>query len=487
MQIRSVLFIMGVLLACVGVSLLLPLGVSLLYDDGAFVGVLSSLGIVTGGGLVLAYTNRSERLLSLTVREGFAAVGLCWIAASFAGGLPFILTSQASLTNAVFEAASGFTTTGATIFGDVEALPKSLLMWRSLTHWLGGLGIIVLSLVILPLLGVGGMQLYKAEVTGPTPDKLTPRMHDTASMLWKVYCLMTAVQTVLLYFAGMDLFDALNHTFSTVATGGFSTRNASIAAFPSPFIQWIIIVFMFLAGINFALHYHVLCGRLNGYYSDKECTTYAAMLCWGTVIIVIMLVLGGFFQANSLGNLEYVVRAAAFQLVSLCTTTGFVSENYSGWPPLVLCIFLFFMFMGGCAGSTSGGIKTMRLAILMRMAYQEIFRLLHPHSVRHLKLGGRTVSPEVLSGVVGFLLLYMIVLTLCTALLTTQNMDLLSAFTASLTCLSNVGPGLGSVGPVDNFDHLTGLAKWILTLCMLLGRLEIYAILVLFIPEFWRR
>ncbi|MEG1610472.1 MAG: TrkH family potassium uptake protein, partial [Bilophila sp.] len=471
---------MGVLLACIGASLLLPLWVSFWYADGAFMGVLASLAIVTGGGLALAYSNRSEKLLNLTVRDGLAVVGVCWIAASFAGGLPFVLTSHASITNAVFEAASGFTTTGATIFGDVEALPKSLLMWRSLTHWLGGLGIIVLSLVILPLLGVGGMQLYKAEVTGPTPDKLTPRMHDTASMLWKVYCLMTAVQTVLLFFAGMDWFDALNHTFATVATGGFSTRNASIAAFPSPVIQWIIIVFMFLAGINFALHYHFLCGRGSIYYKDKECVSYTALLGGGSAIIAVTLVVAGLFSANTLAELEHVVRASVFQLVSLCTTTGFVSENYSSWPPLVLCIFLFFMFMGGCAGSTSGGIKTMRFAILMRMAYQEIFRLLHPHSVRHIKLGGRTIFPEVISGVIGFLLLYMIVLTLCTALLTTQDMDLLSAFTASLTCLSNVGPGLGSVGPVDNFDHLTTLAKWLLTLCMLLGRLEIYAIIVLF-------
>ncbi|MEG2004885.1 MAG: potassium transporter TrkG, partial [Bilophila sp.] len=288
-------------------------------------------------------------------------------------------------------------------------------------------------------------------------------------------------------FAGMDWFDALNHTFATVATGGFSTRNASIAAFPSPVIQWIIIVFMFLAGINFALHYHFLCGRGSIYYKDKECVSYTALLGGGSAIIAVTLVVAGLFSANTLAELEHVVRASVFQLVSLCTTTGFVSENYSSWPPLVLCIFLFFMFMGGCAGSTSGGIKTMRFAILMRMAYQEIFRLLHPHSVRHIKLGGRTIFPEVISGVIGFLLLYMIVLTLCTALLTTQDMDLLSAFTASLTCLSNVGPGLGSVGPVDNFDHLTTLAKWLLTLCMLLGRLEIYAIIVLFVPEFWRK
>lgn len=486
MQIRSVLFIMGVLLACVGVSLILPLAVSIGYGDGATKALLSSMVIITGGGLALAYTNRSQTLLNLTSRDGFAIVGLCWIAASFAGGLPFMLTSNLDLTDAVFESASGFTTTGATIIADIEALPKGLLMWRSLTHWLGGLGIIVLSLVILPLLGVGGMQLYKAEVTGPNPDKLTPRMHDTALMLWKVYGLMTVTQTILLYWAGMDWFDALNHTFATVATGGFSTKNASIAAYPQPAIQWIIILFMFLAGINFTLHFRFLRGEFTA-YANRECVFYTLLLLVGSIFIVIALVMGGFFPLQHFADVEPVIRAAVFQLVSLCTTTGFVTENYNVWPTITLSLILFFMLMGGCAGSTSGGIKSMRLLVLARLAYAEIFRLLHPHSVRHLKVEGRPLPTEVISGVVGFFLLYLALLMVCTFILSTQQMDLLTAFTASLTCLSNVGPGLGAVGPVDNFGWLSNTAKWILTLIMLLGRLEIYAILVLFVPEFWRR
>ena len=274
MQIRSVLFIVGVLLVCVGASLVLPLGVSLWYGDGAFLGLLSSLVIMVGGGLALAYTNRSQTPLNLTLRDGFAVVGICWIVASFAGGLPFVLTSTASVTDAVFEAASGFTTTGATIFADIEGLPHGLLMWRSLTHWIGGLGIILLSLIVLPLLGVGGMQLYRAEVTGPSPDKLTPRMQDTALTLWRVYCLMTIVLTVLLYIAGMDWFDALNHSFSTVATGGFSTKNNSIAAYPQASIQWILIFFMFIAGINFSLHAQALRGVVKVYLRDRECRFY---------------------------------------------------------------------------------------------------------------------------------------------------------------------------------------------------------------------
>ena len=486
MQIRAVLFIVGVLLVCVGGSLLLPIGVSLWYEDGAFVGLLSSLVITMGGGLALAYSNRSETVLNLTLRDGFAVVGICWIVASFAGGLPFVLTSTASVTDAVFEAASGFTTTGATIFANVEALPKGLLMWRSLTHWIGGLGIIVLSLIVLPLLGVGGMQLYRAEVTGPAPDKLTPRMQDTALMLWKVYCLMTLVLTVLLFIAGMDWFDALNHSFATVATGGFSTKNASIAAFPQASIQWILIFFMFIAGINFSLHAQAMKGVFRAYVRDRECRFYTGLLILGSAGIVLSLIRHGFFGAESLADIEKVVRAAVFQLVSVCTTTGFVTENYNVWPTLTLVIILMFMLMGGCAGSTGGGMKVMRLVMLFRLAYLEIFRLLHPHSVRHLKVAGKPVPTEVISGVVGFFLLYLIVTTIGTLVLAIQDMDLVSAFTATLTCISNVGPGLGSVGPVDNFSQVPMFSKWTLTLCMLLGRLEIFAILVLFVPEFWR-
>lgn len=486
MQIRSVLFIVGVLLACVGASVLLPLGVSLWYGDGAFLGLLSSLVIMIGGGLALAYSNKPEEELRLTLRDGFAVVGICWIVASFAGGLPFLLTSEASLTDAVFESASGFTTTGATIFPNVESLPHGLLMWRSLTHWLGGLGIIVLSLIVLPLLGVGGMQLYRAEVTGPTKDKLTPRMQDTALTLWKLYCLMTLVLTVLLYLAGMDWFDALNHSFSTVATGGFSTKNASIAAYPQASIQWILVFFMFIAGISFSLHSRALRGRLTAYFHDRECGFYAGLLLLGSAVIVITLVENGFFQADTLAELEYVIRAAVFQLVSICTTTGFVTENYNLWPSLTLVIILMFTFMGASAGSTGGGLKVMRLVMLFRLAYMEIFRLLHPHSVRHLKVAGKPVPTEVISGVVGFFLLYLMVTTVGTLILAAENLDLITAFTATLTCISNVGPGLGAVGPVDNFSHLPVLSKWTLTLCMLLGRLEIYAILVLFVPEYWR-
>ena len=284
----------------------------------------------------------------------------------------------------------------------------------------------------------------------------------------------------------MDWYDALNNSFSTVATGGFSTKNNSIAAYPQASIQWILIFFMFIAGINFSLHAQALRGVVKVYLRDRECRFYTVLLILGSAVIVAGLVEHGLFGMRSFPEFEAVTRAAVFQLVSVCTTTGFVSENFNLWPSITLVIILMFMLMGGCAGSTGGGVKVMRLVMLFRLAYLEIFRLLHPHSVRHLKIAGKSVPVEVISGVVGFFLLYLIVTTVGTIVLTVQDMDLVSAFTATLTCISNVGPGLGSVGPVDNFSHVPTLSKWVLTLCMLLGRLEIYAILVLFIPEFWR-
>ncbi len=487
MQIRAILFIVGVLLTCIGMSMVFPMAVSVGYEDGALSGLAVSLVCVAGTGLLLAGINRPRGPLQLTPREGLASVGLCWIVASFAGGLPYMFTGWMSVHDAVFEAASGFTTTGATILGDIEALPPSILLWRSLTHWLGGMGIIVLSLIVLPLLGVGGMQLFRAEAPGPRPDKMTPRMQDTSLVLWKMYCFMTLILIVLLHLAGMDWFDAVNHSFSTVATGGFSTRNASIAAFPSPAIQWILVGFMFLAGVNFALHYRLIAGDWRAYRRSFEFLVYAGMLAIGSCVVVAVLILDGFFPLQTLADLEPVVRAAVFQVVSICTTTGFITENYIGWPALSLGILLLFTCIGGCTGSTAGGVKVLRIVVLVRLIYREIFRLLHPHSVHGLKIDGQPVLPEILSGIVGFFLLYLLVLIIGTLLVAAQGIDLATAFTANLTCISNVGPGLGKVGPVDNFGWLPDFSKWVLSLVMLLGRLEFYAIVVLFVPEFWRR
>lgn len=486
LRAKIIIFIMGVLTVCLGLSMAFPWLVSLYYQDGAEWSLgLSMLAIITTGSAFCLAARKREKA-TLFHREGLAIVGLCWIAASLAGGLPYILSGHLNFTDALFESASGFTTTGASVLTDIEAMPKGILLWRSLTHWLGGMGIILLSLAILPLFGMGGMQLYKAEVPGPSPDKLTPRLQDTAMLLWKVYGLLTIVEIILLMLAGMDAFDAVNHTFATVATGGFSTKNASIAAFPSPAIQWIIITCMFLAGINFALHYRLLRGDLAVYRLDRECMLYTVLVLLGGALITAGLVWQGAMPFDSLHAAENTIRAAYFQAVSICTTTGFVSENFALWPAATLCILLFLMFLGGCAGSTSGGMKVMRIRVLYEVISQEIFRLVHPHSVRHLKMGGRPLAPTVVTGVVGFILLFLCLLFASTFILTIFELDLVTAFTASLTCLSNVGPGLGAVGPIENFSHLPNAVKWVLTLCMLIGRLEIYAIFILFVPEFWK-
>ena len=468
----------GVLLAALGLAMSLPLAVSLWHHESASSGLALALGLTLGAGLLLAIVCRPAGAVTLTLRDGLGIVGLCWLGASLAGSLPFVLGIGLSPADGLFESASGFTTTGATVMSGLDATPRGILMWRSLTHWLGGMGIIVLSLAILPLVGSGGMQLYKAEATGPTPDKLTPRIRDTAALLWKVYLLLTAAQTALHFAGGMSLFDSVNHAFATVATGGFSTRDASAGAF-SAYHQWVMILFMFLCGVNFTLHYRMLTGR-QSYTADTECVVYALTVAAGSAVVAVSV--GGLY-----GSAEETVRAAVFQVVSVCTTTGFATADFEKWPYLAQGVLVFFLFAGGCGGSTAGGIKFMRLIILAKVARRDLFRMIHPHAVLPLKISRRTLSPEIVSGVLSFFLLFMLVLGLATLMLTGLDIDPLTAFTATLTCLSNVGPGLGSVGPAENFAHLPAVAKVLLSLCMIMGRLELYAILIFFLPAYWKR
>ncbi len=462
------------------------LAISFYYNDGADKGIIISILATLACALFCmpAYWKKSS---NFTQQKAFATVGLCWVMTSLVGSFPFIFAGEVSFTDAFFESVSGFTTTGASIFTDVEVVPKSLLFWRSLTHWLGGMGIVVLSLALFSLLGVGGIQLYKAEVSGHMPDRLTPRLRDTASLLWKIYMSMTGILIILLYMGGMDWFDAINHSFATVATGGFSTRNASLAAFPSPFIQWSIIFFMFIAGINFTLHLRFLRGDYFCFFKNDECKTYFRLLLFSIIAICITLWAKNVFSVQSLSELEVLLRTVTFQVVSICTTTGFASDNYVLWPTFALGIILLLSLAGGCAGSTAGGLKILRIHILSRLALLENFRFLHPRLIRPFKMDNKSLTPTIIMAVVAYFLLLMGLLIVCTMLLLLLNLDLETAFTASLSCLSNVGPGLGSVGPVDNFAHIPNLGKWILSAAMLLGRLEIYAILVLFTPEFWRQ
>jgi len=377
---------------------------------------------------------------------------------------------------------SGFTTTGSTILIHIEELPQSLLFWRALSHWLGGMGIIVLSLAILPMLGVGGMQLFKAEVPGPTTDRLKPRIQDTATMLWGVYLLLTALETLLLMLGGMTFFDAICHAFATLATGGFSTRDASIAAFDSAYIDGVMTLFMFLAGVNFTLHFQALRGRLRDFHRNEEFRCYLGITLFATLLLLIFNWSGGIYQGLG-ANLRY----SLFQVTSILTTTGFGTADYEIWPVITQYTLLLLMFIGGCAGSTGGGIKVARILLLFKHAQVQLFRLIHPRAVRLVKLGNRPVDREVLQAILGFFALFIGIFVIASLLMAACGMDLVSGAAAVIACLANIGPGLGSVGPTDNYAHVPVVGKGILIFCMLMGRLELFTVLVLLFPSFWRK
>lgn len=461
--------------------MLVPVPFSLYYQSTDLAALLGSAAITSGAGIAMARGTRLTR--DVRVREGFAIVTFGWVLASLFGALPFMLSgATTSYTDAFFETISGFTTTGATIFADVEALPRGVLFWRSFTHWLGGMGIILLSLAILPFLGVGGMQLYKAEVPGPIADKLTPRVTETAKILWGVYIALSVGQTLLLMIGGLDLFDALCQTFGTMATGGFSTRNASIAAFPSPFVQWVIILFMFLAGANFALHYRFILRGVGVYLDDREFIVYAAIIGGASLLIYLLTAL----PAGRLVD-EAAMRAAIFQVVSLQTTTGFITVDYELWPFAAQLILFLLMFVGGSGGSTGGGMKVLRVYLLGKFVVSELNRLLHPHAIIPVRVRQQTIPRDVVTNVLGFSVLYILIFATGALLIAMMGYDMPTSFGAVAATLGNVGPGLGDVGAIDNYGAFSPAGKWLLSFFMLLGRLEIYTVLILFIPAYWRR
>jgi trk system potassium uptake protein TrkH len=408
-------------------------------------------------------------------------VALTWIVISIFGALPFYLSGAIPVyTDAFFETISGFTTTGATILQDIESVPKGLLFWRSMTHWIGGMGIIVLSLAILPFLGIGGMQLFAAEVPGITYDKLHPRITETAKRLWGIYFLLTLIQTGLLMLGGMDLFDGLCHAFATMATGGFSTKNDSIASF-SPFIQYVIIVFMVLAGTNFALHYIALHGKLKDVWRNEEYRYYISSIGFTTLFIALVLA----FSAGE--NFFDALRNSLFTVVSIITTTGFITEDYLLWPGFLWVLVFLLMFVGGSAGSTGGGVKVVRQLLLFKNSLLELKRLMHPQAVIPVRLNNRPVSQDIFFNVLAFFLIYLIVFAIGVFVMTMTGLSFNSAVGASAACLGNIGPGIGSVGPTGNFAHITIFGKWFLSFLMLLGRLELFTILILLSPAFWKR
>jgi trk system potassium uptake protein TrkH len=482
MRLRYTLHLVGILTFFLGLTMVFPLLFGLYYQDESVKPLLKSMAVTLGSGLVLYLVFRSARGGTMSHREGMGVVAIGWTAAGLFGALPYYSGGVFNtFADAFFESISGFTTTGASVLMNIEMVPRGFLFWRSLTHWLGGMGIIVLSLAILPLLGVGGMQLYKAEVPGPVPDKLKPRIRDTAMVLWKVYLLFSVAETLLLMLGGMDLFEALCHTFGTMATGGFSTRNTSIGSYHTPYIDTVVILFMLFAGINFSLHYQCLKGDLRVFWRNPEFRFFI-----GAVVIFVLAV--SFNVYNSVYNTcSEAIRFGAFQVISIITTTGYATADFEKWPSLSQNILLFCMFLGASAGSTGGGMKCLRIMLLLKHSYKQLFSLIHPRAVTHVKLGGRPVSNEVLHSIWGYFMLYLGLFILCSFLLAAMGVDVVTSFAAVAATIGNIGPGLGMVGPTDNYAHIPVLGKWLLILCMLLGRLEIYTVLVLFVPEFWRK
>ncbi|MCD4741909.1 MAG: TrkH family potassium uptake protein [Desulfobacteraceae bacterium] len=474
--------IIGVLLIFLSFAMVLPLVFSFHYNDGAIIAIIESIAITLIAGFCFVFLGRKSDIDFLSQREGIAIVALGWTAVGLFGAFPFFLDGTfSSFTDAFFESVSGFTTTGSSVMTDIEATSLSILMWRSFIQWLGGMGIIVLTLAILPFLGVGGMQLYKAEVPSPVPDKLTPRLADSAKILWAVYAGITALEVVFLLGGGMSFFDSLAHAFTTMPTGGFSPKNTSIAYYNSAYIDYVISFFMLLAGINFALYYQLLRGKPLAFWRDTEFRFFMILIGIFTLLI----------SFNTYGSvyetIELSFRYAFFQVISILTTTGYGTADYEIFPGLSHIILFSCMFIGASAGSTGGGMKCSRIIVGFKYCYRELFKLIHPRSVAQIKINSNVVTDDVLRSIMGFLGLYIGLFVICSILLGAMGIDMITSFAAVASCIGNIGPGFGTVGPTENFAHLPAMAKWLLLWCMLLGRLEIYTIIILLVPEFWKK
>jgi trk system potassium uptake protein TrkH len=482
MHWRHVFKVVGVLTITLAFTMVIPLLVGLFYRDLSVRPFLQAIAATLVGGVALYLIGRTDRSEFVSQREGMAIVALGWTVAGFFGALPFYFEGEfPTLVDAVFESVSGFTTTGASVLTDIEAVSKGLLLWRSLIQWLGGMGIIVLGIAILPFLGIGGMQLYKAEVPTPVPDKLQPRIRDTAMILWKVYALITVLQVAALWAGGMSFYDAVNHALTTLPTGGFSTKNASVAQFDSLYFDLVISFFMLLAGINFSLHYQMLRGKPLAFWRDSECRFFLG------AVLVLTLIVSFDIWRTVYASLGEALRYGLFQVLSILTTTGYATADYEQWPAMSQLVLLQCMFLGASAGSTGGGMKCLRIMLCFKFCYKELFSLIHPRAVSHVKIAGKAVPDDVLRSVLGFLALYMGLFGLCSVLLAGLGVDFTTAFGAVAATLGNIGPGFGMVGPVENYAQIPYAGKWLLIWCMLLGRLEIYTVVILLVPEFYRK
>jgi trk system potassium uptake protein TrkH len=473
--------ILGLMSALFGIAIGVPWLYAQVTGDPTARGLGFSAAVAFGIAAILLVTApRGSREISH--REGFLIVTLTWCLAASLGALPYLFTATTgSITDAFFEAMSGFTTTGSTVFTGLDEMARPVLLWRSISQWLGGMGMILLSIAILPLLGVGGMQLFKAETPGPVADKIRPRVRDTAARLWGIYLLFTLCESSALIALDVPPFDALCHSFTTMSTGGFSTHDASVGYYESAAVDAVITLFMLVGGINFVLYFRIASGGWRRILRESELKFFA--LLFGAACLVTAITL----RLATYPSWSEALRYGVFQVASIITTTGYATADFELWPFVIQGTLILVMFTGAMAGSTAGGMKSVRVLLLFKQGFQQLRLLIHPHAVTRVRLSGQTVAPEIIHAIWGFFFLYLVTFALTALVLTAQGLDLVTASTAVITALNNVGPGLGDVGPAENFTALPDAAKWLLSLCMLLGRLEIYTVLVLFLPEYWRR
>ena len=459
---------------------LMPVLIAVLDGDAYIISAfIIPLVVVLCIGLPIVFFTRHHKGVT-NLKQGILLVPLCWIAISIIGSIPYMLSGVIeSFSAALFETSSGLTTTGATVLLDIESVPRAILFWRALTHWLGGMGIVVLAVALFPQVGMGGNIMLAAESPGPTLEKVTPKINEMAKILWIMYTVLTAIEMVLLMLGGMDWFDAITHSFATLATGGFSTKNDSIAAF-SPYIQTVITVFMLLAGINFAMYFAIIKGNISSLWKDSEFKGYIF------VVVVVGVIIAGNLLIFTETNISKALRDSFFQVAAIITTTGFVSQDYEVWPYFSQALLFLLMFIGGCAGSTGGGIKVIRVITTLKYIQREIIKFFTPKRVQRIKISKRSVDEDYIKLVMFFILCYFLILLLTTLVVSLDNFDILTSFTTALATLGNIGPGLGAVGPTDNYAMFSPWLKVFLSLVMITGRLELFTVLILFSPRFWK-
>lgn len=482
MNYRIILNVVGTALIFISLFMVCPIIISLIYKQSDTIPLTISFVITLLSGLIPYFLTRKHKREEIRRRDAFVIVTFTWLLMSFFGSISFITTETFhSFTDAYFESMAGFTTTGASVLNDIEATPKGILFWRSMTQWIGGMGIIVFAFAVLPMLGTGGMQLFKAEVPVISVDKLRPRFIDTAKALWFIYVILTFIDAALLIYYGMEPYDAVCHAFTTMATGGFSTKKNSIAHFGSPSIEYVTSIFMFLAGVNYSLYFYLFRGKISKLWRSNEFKFYLTIVATATIMVTLDL------WKSSLYSLFDSLRYSLFQVVSIMTTTGYATADFEKWSPFAQIMLVVIMLFGSMIGSTGGGIKQVRILLMLKQGYREMYKIIHPRAVTALKLDEKFLDKEILGSIWGFVFLFLCVCVIATIGMAAVGADMITAATTVISSACNVGPALGEAGPSENYASIPDAGKWILVFCMLTGRLEVYTVLVLLVPHFWKK